>query len=337
MNKRSFLLLAGAVVLALCTFLLTCTPDGPDNPSGTEPPKTPVLEIPVFNADSAYNYIAQQVAFGPRVLGSAGHEATQEWLTAELKKTGDRVLVQDFIANVYTGDKFPAANLIAQFNPDVSDRILLAAHWDTRHVADSPLNKERVEEPILGADDGGSGVGVLLEIARILKAHPIGLGVDIILFDAEDYGDSSGETQDSYCLGSQYWGRNPHSPYKARYGILLDMVGAKDAKFLVDGISAQINPQLVRKVWTLASRMGKSNYFIQQNGPGITDDHFYVTKFGGVPMIDIINLAGAGGETAFGDHWHTHNDDMDIIDKNTLRAVGQVLLAAIYREDAGTF
>ncbi|MEM1214564.1 MAG: M28 family peptidase, partial [Bacteroidota bacterium] len=295
--------------------------------------------IPSFNVDSAYNYIAEQVAFGPRVLGSAGHAAAKDWLVSEFKKMGAKVIEQDFTAEVYTGDKFPATNIIAQFNPNVSDRILLGAHWDTRHIADSPLSVEREEEPILGADDGGSGVGVLLEIARQLQANPIGLGVDLILFDAEDYGQSNTDedTAETYCLGSQYWGRNPHSPYKARYGVLLDMVGAKDAKFLKEGYSyGQINPELVNKIWSLASRMGKSNYFVDQRGPAITDDHVFVYKYGNVPMIDIINISGTE-KTAFGPHWHTHNDNMDIIDKNKLRAVGQVMLAMIYREDAGTF
>lgn len=338
MNQRHLLSVLGLVLILVST-QWACKKESPQAPTAPTTVKEPTLKIPVFEADSAYDYIAQQVAFGPRVLGSEGHKATRQWLASELRKTADKVIEQEFTANVYSGESFRAANIIAQFNPEVSDRILLAAHWDTRHVADSPLNEERTKEPILGADDGGSGVGVLLEIARQLKDNPVGLGVDIILFDAEDYGksDPTENTSETYCLGSQYWGRNPHSPYRARYGILLDMVGAKGAKFLREGYSyQQINPDLVNKIWTLANRMGKSNYFIKRDGPGITDDHFFVYKYGRVPMIDIINLAGTE-QTAFGPHWHTHNDDMSIIDKNTLRAVGQVLLAAIYREDTGVF
>lgn len=328
-TRLFFSLMACTLMVVACT---SCGPESPPPPPPTSPPTPPV--IPVFNADSAYNDIASQVAFGPRVLGSEGHAECKDWLVETLKATGARVLQQEFTAEVYTGEKFRATNIMAQFNPDVSDRILLCAHWDTRHIADSPLSEERQEEPILGADDGGSGVGVLLEIARQLQENPVGIGIDIVLFDAEDYGESGGEPE-SYCLGSQYWSRNPITPYKARYGILLDMVGAKEAQFLIEGWSWHYAQSTVEKVWGMAARMGRSNYFINRGTQGgITDDHYFVNLLAGIPTIDIINLNGTT-QTSFGAHWHTHNDDMDIIDKNTLRAVGQVLLAVIYNEDAG--
>lgn len=307
---------------------------------GGNPPQPPVepraqgpVQVPAFDADGAYDAIAKQVSFGPRVMGSEGHETALAWLLEEFKATGANVIEQDFQANLYTGEKHLGTNIIAQFNPDVSDRIMLAAHWDTRHVADSPLSTEREQEPILGADDGGSGVAILLEIARTLQEQEVGIGVDLVLFDAEDYGESGGDSS-TYCLGSQYWSNNRPTPYKPRYGILLDMVGAKGAQFYLEGYSMRYARPVVEKVWTLAKQMGRSNYFINQGGGGITDDHFFVNTIAGVPMIDIINLNGTD-ETAFGAHWHTHQDDMDIIDKNTLRAVGQVMLAVIYREDAG--
>lgn len=301
-----------------------------------KPPKVQV-NIPAFNADSAYAYIEKQVSFGPRVMGSKGHQACQDWLVQQFKSFGAKVTEQTFTANVYTGKSFPAANIIAEFNPAATDRILLGAHWDTRHVADSPINTERVEEPILGADDGGSGVGVLLEIARQLQAQKVNIGIDIVLFDAEDYGESGGTQEDTYCLGSQYWSKNMHNASKARYGVLLDMVGAKDAKFVVEQYSYQYAQPVVDKVWGLAMQMKRTKHFKNQllNG-GITDDHYYVNTIAGVPMADIINLNGQEGR-AFGNHWHTHNDDMSIIDKGTLNDVGQVLLALIYREDAGAF
>jgi hypothetical protein len=337
MRNSKFLLL-GFVLLGLSSmFMYTCKQDTTSDP---QPPVTrPIskqVQVPAFDADAAYDAIAKQVSFGPRVMGSEGHTATLAWLIEEFKATGAKVIEQEFEVEVYTGAKYRATNLIIQFNPDISDRIMLAAHWDTRHIADSPLNEERETEPILGADDGGSGVGVLLEIARTLQEQKVGIGIDIVLFDAEDYGESGGDSS-TYCLGSQYWARNRPTPFKPRYGILLDMVGAKRAQFLVEGYSLQYARPIVEKVWTLANQMGKSNFFINKTGPGITDDHFFVNTIAQIPMIDIINLAGATGTagTAFGDHWHTHQDDMDIIDKNTLRAVGQVLLAVIYREDAG--
>ncbi|WP_367392431.1 M28 family peptidase [Lewinella sp. LCG006] len=331
--RNSKLFLFGLIFLVLGSLIYSsCKPDVPTTGNPPPRPKGPV-QVPTFDADAAYNDIAKQVSFGPRVMGSEGHEATKNWLVAELKATGAKVIEQNFQATVYTGEKYPATNIIAQFNPEVSDRIMLAAHWDTRHIADSPLSTEREGEPILGADDGGSGVGVLLQIARTLAAQKVGIGVDLVLFDAEDYGEAGGEPT-TYCLGSQYWSTNRPTPIKPRYGILLDMVGAKDAEFKIEGNSWQYAQPIVEKVWILAKQMGRSNYFLNEGGPGITDDHFFVNTIAGIPMIDIINLKGTE-ETAFGPHWHTHNDDVAIIDKNTLRAVGQVLLAVIYREDAG--
>ena len=332
-RKHVFSLMAIIAVLSIVIYSCKTDPPAVDNPKTQTKP----LVIPTFDDNSAYNFIQKQVDFGPRVMGSEGHDACAKWLVEQFKSFGAKVIEQKFTATVYTGEQYPSNNIIAQFNPQVSDRILLAAHWDTRHIADSPLSTERQEEPILGADDGGSGVGVLLEIARQLQAQKVGIGVDIILFDAEDYGQSNGSSSDTYCLGSQYWSRNPHSSYRARYGILLDMVGAKGAQFKIENISYNYAPALVDKIWTLANRMGKSNYFMRVSaGGGITDDHYFVNTIAKVPMLDIINLAG-GEESSFGAHWHTHNDNMDIIDKNTLRAVGQVLLAMIYREDVGQF
>lgn len=332
-------LVAVVVAVLLMTMSLTACKNDPKQPA--TPPQTTVrptdkpLRIPAFDADSSYAYVARQVDFGPRVMGSQGHTDCKAWLIDQFKARGARVISQDFSAKVYTGQTFAATNIIAQFNPDVSDRIVLAAHWDTRHIADSPLSDTRQNEPILGADDGGSGVAVLLELARQLQAQPVGIGVDIVLFDAEDYGHSGGAPE-TYCLGSQYWSRNLHTPYKHRYGILLDMVGAKGAQFPVEGFSWKYAQPIVQKVWTLARSMGKGNYFIDQAGGSITDDHYFVNTIAQIPMIDIINMSVAGTQT-FGAHWHTHNDNMDIIDKNTLRAVGQVLTAVVYREDVGKF
>lgn len=328
-----------AAVWVACLYLtlgLMACKDEPKQPAPPEPTTTAptkTLRIPAFNADSAYTFIERQVDFGPRVMGSPGHAACKAWLAEQFRAAGAKVITQDFSAKVYTGQTFAATNIIAQFNPEVSDRILLAAHWDTRHIADGPLSDSRQEEPILGADDGGSGVAVLLELARQLQAQPVGIGVDIVLFDAEDYGESGGAS-DTYCLGSQYWSRNIHTPYKHRYGILLDMVGAKGAQFPVEGFSWQYAQPVVQKVWTLAKAMGKGNYFLNQGGGNITDDHYFVNTIAKIPMIDIIHL-NVSNNRGFGAHWHTHNDNMDIIDKNTLRAVGQVVTAVVYREDVG--
>ncbi len=305
------------------------------------------LKVPSFNRDSAYAFVAKQLEFGPRVPNSEGHKACRDWLISELERFGASVIAQDFKATAYTGEVLNATNIIGQYNPAAQKRIFLAAHWDTRPFADSDLSTERREEPILGADDGASGVGVLLEIARQLNDQPIGIGVDIVLFDAEDFGDSQdydtpeeeAATQDTWALGAQHWAANPHvGSYRPKYGILLDMVGAKGAKFQKEGYSVQFAAPLVNKIWTLAGRMGYSDYFVNTNfRGGITDDHFFVNKIAGYPMVDIINLPDETEAHSFGVHWHTHNDNLEVINKRTLKAVGQVVLAVVYRESNGDF
>jgi len=286
------------------------------------------VDVPDFSADSAYQWVAAQVAFGPRSPGSKAHSQCADYLLAELRRFTPEVMEQNATIKTHDGKSFKLRNLIASFNPDAQKRILLAAHWDTRPRADQ--DNERQNEPIDGANDGGSGVGVLLEIARQLAAQPTKVGVDIVLFDLEDYGHP--DSADSYCLGSQYWAANPHKPaYKANYGILLDMVGAKDAKFYMEGYSMYFAPHVVRKVWNHAYDLGFRQHFTFQQSNPITDDHLYVNQIAGLPMIDIIQHDPSTG-TGFGAYWHTHDDVMNVIDKNTLKAVGQTVLHTLYHE-----
>lgn len=332
---KKLLALTLAVLTGSGILFFACTSDSSSVDTVKEEPTTVKVPIPAFNRDSAYNYVVKQLEFGPRVVGSPESKACQAWLVEQFKAFGATVIEQDFKAKVYTGETFDATNIIAQFNPAASKRIVLSAHWDSRHIADSPLSTERQNEAILGADDGASGVAVLLEIARALGANPISMGVDIVLFDAEDYGDSN--DRNSWALGAQHWSRNLHAnPYRPKYGILLDMVGSKGARFTKEQWSMQYARPVVEKVWKLAQRMGYGNYFVDVMGNPVTDDHYFVNTIAQIPMIDIINNP-VSSETGFGAYWHTHNDNIDIIDPRTLRAVGQVVLATIYREANGTF
>jgi len=289
----------------------------------------------------AYRYIEKQVSFGPRVPNTMAHDSCAEWLKREFHEVGARLIVQHADLKAYTGEILKAQNFIAVYNPEAKRRIMLAAHWDSRHLAEWDADDSKRMQPILGADDGASGVGVLLEIARNLDVHKIeGLGVDIILFDAEDIGQPRGgggfpEQENTWCLGSQHWSRNKHQPdYRPMYGILLDMVGSKNARFPREDVSMKYAPDVVNKVWTEAQKAGYSSYFDFGRAPGVTDDHLYVNQIAKIPMIDIINRP-VTSETGFGHYWHTHQDDLSIIDKKTLQAVGQTVLNVLYKEAAG--
>lgn len=295
----------------------------------------PPLPTPEFNADSAYAYIQKQVEFGPRVPNTEAHEACAQWLTNKMKELGANVVVQEGKVTAFDNSVLSIKNIIAQFQPEKNDRILLFAHWDTRPFADHDPDPAKRNNPIDGANDGASGVGVLMEIARHLKSHPTHPGIDIIFFDAEDYGIPDHldipYKQDTWCLGSQYWGKNPHKKnYYARYGILLDMVGAKGARFYQEQYSLQWASGLVDHIWNTAARIGYGDYFIFDKGGYITDDHVYVNKFTGIQTVDIIEFDPTNN-SSFGKYWHTHNDNMDIIDKETLKAVGQTVMEVIYQ------
>jgi glutaminyl-peptide cyclotransferase len=310
-----------------------------DNPTGEPevPADDKLVAVPDFERDSAYNNVQKQVDFGPRVVGQAAHKACAAWLQSQLTACGAMVTPQKFTANLYTGKSFEAVNIIGSFNPQATDRIVLAAHWDSRHQADQ--DDERQTQPILGADDGGSGVGVLLEVARQLKNNPLSanLGIDIVLFDAEDHGngqDRSATGSETWCLGSQYWAKTPHTPgYKARFGILLDMVGSRGATFPQEEVSLQYATNIVDLVWAAGRKLGYTQYFLNDKAPGITDDHLFVNQVAHIPMIDIINRP-QNSQTGFGHYWHTHDDNMSIIDRDALKAVGQTLLYVIYHEAA---
>ncbi len=319
--------------LFVAIFLVSCTScNQPAERAQTpNPPPAQTVVVPVFNADSAYDFIKAQTDFGPRVPNTKQHDACADFLIRKMRNWCDTVLVQKGQVTTFNNIKLNIQNIICQFNPLTQNRILLFAHWDTRPWADQ--DTVRRDEPILGADDAGSGVGVLMEIARILSKEKISTGIDIIFFDAEDYGTrkEDGADNDSYALGTQYWCKNPMPEnYMASYGILLDLVGGRNATFHMEGYSRQYASFVVEKVWGAANRIGYSAYFPYSNGGFITDDHVYPNQILNIPCIDIINNNPANSHSGFPDYWHTHRDNMDVIDRKTLRAVGQTLLEVLY-------
>jgi hypothetical protein len=293
----------------------------------------PLVQIPVFNAQNAYNYIEKQLSFGTRVPNSAGHKACAAYLINYFKELADTVYVQEYTVTAFDGTKLQSINIIASFNPSATKRIMYSAHWDSRPFADQ--DAEDRDKPIPAANDAGSGVAVLMEMANAIKSQPVAIGVDLILFDAEDYGQPADsklpQVADSYCLGSQYWAKTPHVPdYKAMFGINLDMVGAHDAIFMREEISVTYADWLSQYVWNIAAQLGYSSLFVPQLVGAITDDHLYVIRGRKIPMIDVIHYTN---ESGFGVHWHTHRDDMSWISKNTLEALGRVMLQVLYEYD----
>lgn len=309
--------------------------------SGEKATETVVKEVitkpyPTFNADSAYAFVQKQVDFGPRVPGTKGHNDTKNWIISKLEGYGWSVQNQDFQVKTYDDLTWDLTNIIASYNPKASKRILLAAHWDTRRIADK--DTERLNEPIDGANDGGSGVGVLMEIARTIATQELkpDVGIDIIFFDGEDDGEpENSRTRNTaqeiwWCHGSQYWSKNKHIPnYSAYYGILVDLVGGKNAKFYREGYSRQYASGILTKVWGNAAKIGHSDFFIQKDAPEILDDHAFVNAIAGIPMIDIIEFSPDFG---FGHYHHTHQDNMDLIDTRSLKAVGETVLFTVYQE-----
>jgi len=285
--------------------------------------------VPVFSADSAYNFVAKQVSFGPRVPETKAHEQARQYLLQKLKRyAGNRyVFPQEFSVAGYDRDTLALTNIIAAFNPRSGDRIMLSAHWDSRPRADQ--DTVNTDKPILGADDGGSGVAVLLELARLFHNNPPPIGVDIVLFDGEDYGKD--DDLSKYFLGSRYWSNNPPvQGYSPRFGILLDMVGGKSAQFPKEQNSMKYAPALVNELWSIADEKGYNNLFVDEQGSIISDDHVIVNRILGIPTIDIVHHNPAINGANFPPYWHTHRDNMNIISKKTLQGTGDVLSELVY-------
>lgn len=326
-------------LIILITILASCSPsperktESPE--SGTLKPGTEI-NIPSFHADSALAFVKAQCDFGPRVPGTPSHEKCAVFLTEFLRKHADTVIVQEFKGRVYDATIFNGKNIIASFQPEKKARIMLAAHWDSRPIADHDPDPAKRSQPVMGANDGASGVGVLLEVARLLSQSSPNVGVDIIFFDLEDYGpgeDKQNQATEHWGLGSQHWSKNPHVyNYQARFVILLDMVGAPDAVFRQEGFSMYFAPDKVQKVWNIAKRLGYGEYFVEEKGGYINDDHYFINEIRKIPAIDIIHLDPNSSNGSFFEYWHTTGDTFDKIDKTMLGIVGHVVIATVFAE-----
>ena len=292
----------------------------------------------VFSADSAYTYIVQQLAFGARVPGTKAHEACGNWLVSELARHGAQVKSQYGTMTNYAGMPQAIRNVVAILEGNTSHAILLCAHWDCRPWSDEEELYENRFSPVMGANDGASGVGVILEIVRQLSIRKSKgefiPSIQVVFFDCEDMGTPAHFTgvqrEHTWCLGSQLWAKEYNRSLQSiQYGVLLDMVGDPSATFPKEYFSMQYAGAYVERLWREANKLGYGRYFVQQaTYYPITDDHYYVNTIASIPCVDVIDYK-INTETGFAEWWHTQHDDIQNINKQTLQAVGETVLTTI--------
>lgn len=275
-------------------------------------------KAPKFDSEGAFNILKEQCAFGPRPVGAEAHDKTRDYLAGELRKHADTVQIQNF-QSVLGGKKMQLSNIIAKFGDTKSPSILLCAHWDTRPTADEELERADRKRPIIGANDGASGVAVLLELARMFRERPPVVPVTIVLFDGEDYG----PTGEDMFLGSKYFASNIQPSTKYRYGILLDMIGDKDLQIYRETNSQDNAKSIVDKVWTAARDLVYKDTFKDEVKYGISDDHIPLIK-AGIPCIDVIDFDYP--------YWHTLADTVDKCSADSLKIVGETIAQLVYSE-----
>jgi glutaminyl-peptide cyclotransferase len=284
--------------------------------------------IPRFDGDFAYESILQYEKFGPKIPGSTNHQKTGDWITAELRKLGFTVLEQKAESMTTDGKKIPIRNLIARHSIHLKKRVLLSAHWDNRPHADRDPHAKNHHREVPGVNDGGSGVAVLLTIAKAIhdQKPDSEMGVDLAFWDAEDGGTYS--QPETFCIGSQYWAQNPiPENYSAEFGINFDMVGRKGSLFPIESYSKRYAPNLIRNWKEAAIRSGHGDYFIDEEIGPVVDDHYFVSKGRGFPMMDLIYMTTDG---KFAPEWHTVDDTSEYISRDVMKAVGQTTLELIY-------
>lgn len=334
--KKSKIMIALLIVALIAGAAFNFLPSNKAEVSETEEIEKVQPVGPDFNADSAYIYLQEQCDFGPRTMNSTAHDKCEKWIIKKFEQYGCKVTTQKATLNGYDGTPLRSTNIMASYNPKATTRIMFCAHWDCRPWADNDPDSTNWHKPIVAANDAASGVGVMIELARILKGSGLELGVDFICFDAEDYGTPQwfeGEDPgDTWALGAQYFANNLPEGYAPRYGILLDMVGGVGAKFYREGMSMQYAPAIVKKVWNAARQVGYGSYFPKDDGGMITDDHIPVNQTANIPCIDVIPYYPDCAQSSFGPTWHTIADNMDNIDKNTLKAVGQTMVQVLFTE-----
>jgi glutaminyl-peptide cyclotransferase len=274
-----------------------------------------------FDGQTAFGYIEKQIGYGPRIPGTKAHEQMATWLDSLLRQRADTLVVQRWKHVTVKGDTLPLQNFLARFNPSAEKRILFLAHWDSRPRADSPLSRDSTK-PVLGANDGGSGVALLLGVADVLKRAPPAVGVDLLFVDGEDYGDFTKAPAD-VLIGSRYYGAHQVSGSKPLYAVLFDLIADKDLQIYQEGNSLVGAPEVVELVWDTAKDLGYGGYFIASPRHTLIDDHLELQK-AGIRAIDVVDFDYPA--------WHTQYDTIDKVSPASLQVVGDVAMALVRRE-----
>ncbi len=323
------------IIIIACAALCTAACGSKQTTATTT--QAPVVTI-AFNEDSAYSYCQMQCDFGPRTMNSKAHDDCGAWIASAFKAKGCDVTLQQTDLQGWDNTTLKATNIIARTNPTATQRILVCAHWDSRPWADNDPDRENWHKPVMAANDGASGVAVMLELARLiaLRDTALSIGIDFVCFDAEDYGapewsDIAGtqEAESTWALGAQYFAN--YLPDNYEYGLLLDMVGGQGATFYQEGFSAKYAQSIMDRVWEAAATAGYASQFTTQQGGYITDDHIPLNK-AGIPTVDIIPYYPDCEQSSFGPTWHTVSDTMENIDRQTLKAVGQTLVQHLFAQ-----
>jgi peptidase M28-like protein len=275
-----------------------------------------------FDGARAFTYLEQQVRFGPRIPGTGAHDSTGDWILARLRERADTVVVQDIPHRTADGQTLHLRNFLARFRPAEAERVLYLAHWDTRPRADQSANLAAQRQPVPGANDGASGVAVLLGVADALKAKPPTVGVDLLFVDGEDYGNFA--DSNDVLIGSRWFAAHQPVGYPPLYAVLFDMVGDKDLRIGYEGNSQGFAPEVVDLVWRTADELGYKSVFVPQLGSTLIDDHVSLQN-AGIHAIDVVDFSYGPGNS----YWHTTEDTIDKVSAQSLQIVGEVAVALV--------
>jgi glutaminyl-peptide cyclotransferase len=323
MPTARFLLYPSLLVLCL---LASCTGDRSNEAQQSSRVARPrqVVAVPDFSGKEAFSYLTAQTNFGPRNPNSVGHRNCLDYLVGELRRFADAVNRQDFTHTGSRGEEIRLTNVIASFNLAATNRVMLAAHWDTRPWADQDSDPSKRNKPVIGANDGASGVAVLLEVAKLIKQSPPPIGVDILLFDGEDLGRNNDLT--NFALGSKHFASHKSPTFNPQYGVLLDMIGDAQLEIKKEQNSVRYAPDVVDYVWSVAQRLGILQ-FVSESGPYVYDDHIPLNE-AGIKTIDLIDFDYPDRSNRY---WHTSEDTPDKCSPASLQAVGTLLVHLIYQ------